>query len=115
MRGRVAITVVALAAASFPALSPKCWGQEQQQTENRRKVMNRVPPVYPELAKKMNVIGAVRVFAVVAPNGKVLRTEVVGGSPVLLKAAEDAISKWKWAAAPDETKELIEIRFKADQ
>jgi TonB family protein len=115
MRGWFAITVFAVAAGCIPALSVKCSGQEQQQIENKRKVMNRVAPAYPELAKKMNVIGAVRVVAVVAPNGRVLRTEVVGGSPVLLKAAEDAISKWKWAASPEETKELVEIRFKTDQ
>jgi hypothetical protein len=36
---------------------------------------------------------------------------VVGGSPVLAKAAVDAIEKWKWAPGPQETKELIELNF----
>jgi hypothetical protein len=35
----------------------------------------------------------------------------MGGSPVLVKAAVDAIEKWKWAPAPQETKELIELTF----
>ena len=32
--------------------------------------------------------------------------EPVGGSPVLLQAAEDAVYKWKFAAAAAESKEL---------
>jgi hypothetical protein len=47
----------------------------------------------------------------VAPNGKAKFTQVVGGSPVLAKAAVDAIEKWKWATGPQETKELIELNF----
>jgi outer membrane biosynthesis protein TonB len=51
------------------------------------------------------------VEAVITPNGKVKFTQVVGGSPVLAKAAVDAIEKWRWAPAPQETKELIELSF----
>jgi len=36
---------------------------------------------------------------------------VIGGSPVLSKAAVDAIDKWKWVAAPQETKEILEFNF----
>jgi len=62
----------------------------------------------------MNVVGTVRVVVVVAANGKVARTEVVGGSPLLAVAAVDAISKWKWIPASEETKEMIEIKFKPE-
>jgi membrane protein involved in colicin uptake len=51
------------------------------------------------------------VEVVVAPNGKVKSTHVIGGSPLLAKAAVDAIEKWKWVPAPQETKELIELNF----
>jgi hypothetical protein len=30
---------------------------------------------------------------------------------VLLKAAQDAVGNWKFAPGPDETQELIELRF----
>ena len=59
----------------------------------------------------MQISGTVRVEAVITPNGKVKFTQVVGGSPVLAKAAVDAIEKWRWAPAPQETKELIELSF----
>jgi TonB family protein len=83
----------------------------QEQSEVARKIVSRVIPVYPELANKMQIRGTVRVEAVVAPNGKVKFTQVIGGSPVLVKAAVDAIEKWKWGPAPQETKELIELNF----
>ena len=83
----------------------------QEQPEAKRKIVSNMPPVYPELARKMQISGTVRVEAVITPNGKVKFTQVVGGSPVLAKAAVDAIEKWRWAPALQETKELIELSF----
>jgi TonB family protein len=59
----------------------------------------------------MQIHGTVRVNVVIAPNGKVKLTQVVGGNPVLIKAAVDAIDKWRWAPASQETKELIQLDF----
>jgi TonB family protein len=83
----------------------------QEQPEAARKIASRVVPEYPELARKMQITGTVRVEVTVGPNGKSKFTQVVGGSPVLAKAAVDAIEKWKWAPGPQETKELIELNF----
>src|SRR5882724_11940610 len=83
----------------------------QQSSEGNRKIVNRVTPIYPELAKRMQIAGTVKVEATVAPNGKVKSTKVIGGSPVLSKAALDAIEAWKWAATPGESRELIELLF----
>lgn len=92
------------------AFSPS-FSLAQEQPEAKRKIVNKVVPVYPELASKMQIRGTVKVEVVVAPNGKVKSTAVIGGSPVLVKAAVDAIEKWKWAPAPQETKELLELNF----
>jgi len=83
----------------------------QEPSDVTRKIVSKVVPDYPELARKMQIIGTVRVEVTVAPNGKAKFTQVVGGSPVLAKAAVDAIEKWKWANGPQETKELIELNF----
>ena len=88
-----------------------CISCAQDQAPAARKVVSQVSPQYPDLAKKMRIRGTVRVEALVAPSGKVKLTQVMGGSPVLVKAAVDAIEKWKWAPAPQETKELIELTF----
>ena len=105
----VALGFVALSLGVI-VFSPS-FSRAQEQSEAKRKIVNRVVPVYPELASKMQITGTVRVEAMVAPNGKVKFTQVVGGSPVLAKAAVDAIEKWKWGPAPQETKELIELNF----
>ena len=58
----------------------------------------------------MNLGGTVRVVAVVASDGEVKSVEPVGGSPVLLKAAEDAVSKWKFAPGAD-SRDSVELHF----
>ena len=107
MRRRIAIVLVALSVGVvFQSFSPA-----QQQPEGTRKIVNRVIPVYPDIARKMQLSGTVRVEVVVAPDGKPKSTRPLGGSPLLVRAAVDAVGQWKWAAAPQETKELVELSF----
>ncbi|MGE5055693.1 MAG: energy transducer TonB [Acidobacteriota bacterium] len=83
-------------------------------TPSDRKVATRVAPVYPELAKKMHIHGVVRVEAIVRPNGSVKNTRVLGGSPVLVDAAADAVAKWKFVASQGETTEVVQLVFNAE-
>jgi TonB family protein len=76
-----------------------------------RKVAARVAPVYPELAKKMHIHGMVRVEAIVRPNGTVKSTRVLGGNPVLVDAAQDAVGKWKFEPSQSETTEVVQLSF----
>jgi TonB family protein len=76
-----------------------------------RKVTLHVPPAYPELAKKMHVQGTVKIEAVVRANGLVRATRVLGGNPVLIEAASDAVKKWKFEAGPNETTEVVQLSF----
>jgi outer membrane biosynthesis protein TonB len=59
----------------------------------------------------MNLRGSVKADALVEPNGVVKSVEVKGGHPVLVRAAQSAIYKWKWAPAAHETREPIEVKF----
>jgi len=106
-------TLAALIALSLGVIvfSPPCSLAQEEQSVGTRRIVDRVLPVYPDLARKMQMRGTVRVEVVVAPNGKVKSTHVIGGSPLLANAAVDAIEKWKWVPAPQETKELIELNF----
>jgi TonB family protein len=76
-----------------------------------RRVVRKASPQYPEIAKRMNIVGTVKVLAIVAPDGTVKSVQPMGGSPVLIQSASDAISKWKFAPAGAESKELIELHF----
>ena len=79
--------------------------------ESARKVVNRVAPEYPDVARTMNLKGNVRVEVVVGPSGAVKSVAIKGGHPVLAKSAENAVFKWKWESAARETRELVEIKF----
>jgi len=91
---------------------PVGFGQ-QNQTESNRRVMSRVTPHYPEIARNMHLEGIVKAEAVVDSSGKVKSIEVKGGHPLLVRAAEDAIQRWRWVPATRETRESIEVRFNA--
>src|SRR5437870_1691760 len=103
---------VLLLAGSFMLAKPSF--AQQAQVETQRKVINRVVPVYPDLARTMNVRGTVRLEAVVAPNGTLKEINVKGGHPVLVQAAQNALHKWKWEPAKEKTRQLIELRFNPD-
>jgi TonB family protein len=85
-------------------------GQDAQ-GEIVRRAKTRVQPVYPELARKMNLTGTVKVQVVVAPNGTVKDAKVVGGHPVLASAALDAIRKWRFEPAAMESSGTVDFKF----
>ncbi|MBZ5706155.1 MAG: energy transducer TonB [Acidobacteriia bacterium] len=109
MRRWTAIAV--LASCWVTLLSPTVSLAQQEQPETKRKVINRVVPLYPEMARTMNLRGNVKVEALVATNGTVKSVEIKGGHPLLVQAAENAIRKWKWEPAGHETREPIEVKF----
>jgi TonB family protein len=76
-----------------------------------RKVKNRVDPVYPELAKRNNIIGSARVELLVTPDGKVKDVKVLGGNPVLVQAVLTAVVKWKYEAAAEESTVIVKFDF----
>jgi len=80
-------------------------------TNSDRKVASRVSPVYPELAKKMHIHGVVKVEVIVRPNGSVKSTRVLGGNPVLVDAAQDAVGRWKFETAQGETTQVVQVSF----
>ena len=86
-----------------------------QQDELIRKVKYRVAPVYPDIARRMNITGVVKVSVVVAPNGSLKSSKVVGGHPLLASAALDALKKWKFEPAADESTGIVEFRFQTQE
>ena len=86
----------------------------QETADNPRKVLNRVTPRYPGLARTMNIKGSVKVEALIAPNGTVKSVDIKGGHPVLAQAAAEAVRQWKWEPAAHESRQMIEIKFNPD-
>lgn len=76
-----------------------------------RTVKSKVQPSYPELAKRMNVTGSVKVEVVVLPNGSVKSAKALGGHPLLIDAAVSAAKQFKYETATGETTETIVFNF----
>ncbi len=68
-------------------------------------------PEYPELARKLNIKGTVRVQLLIAPDGHVKNTKVLGGSPLLVQAVVEAVRKWKYEPASAESTEIVKFDF----
>lgn len=86
-----------------------------QSTATKRKVNHRIVPDYPPVARQMNITGKVKIEATVEPDGHVKSTHAVGGSPLLIQAAERALKDWKFEPGPKETTEVIEFDFTGQQ
>jgi TonB family protein len=67
------------------------------------KLEHAVPPEYPPLARLAHVQGDVSFTVIVDENGEVTDIKLLSGHPLLVKAAMDAVSQWKYmkpATAP---------------
>ena len=76
-----------------------------------RKVKTKVSPIYPEIARKMGISGTVKLELVVASSGAVKETKVIGGHPILVTAAVEAVKKWKFEPASAESTVMKEFKF----
>jgi len=76
-----------------------------------REVRKRVTPDYPELARRVNLTGKVKIEVVIAADGRVMSTHSLGGHPVLVEAAEKAIKQWRFAPAVDTTTQVVVLEF----
>jgi TonB family protein len=109
MRIRVFLITVALMALTTSLAA----AQSSAPPASERRIASRVAATYPELAKKMHIHGVVRVEAVVRPNGSVKSTRALGGNPVLVDAALDAVGKWKFESGQNETTEVVQLVFES--
>jgi TonB family protein len=110
MRMRYFLVLTALF-STFLASAGAAQDQPTTSTSlSSRRIIRQTAPAYPEAAKRINLSGTVKVIALVASDGAVKSVEPVGGSPVLIKAAQDAVSQWKYAPGT-ESREPVELHF----
>ena len=84
---------------------------EKVPSELARRVKSQVQPTYPELARRIKVKGTVKLMVTVGANGNVKATKVVGGHPLLVGASEDAVRRWKFEPAAEESTGIVEFTF----
>jgi TonB family protein len=108
MKKRIALALFAF--LSIQIFAPS-HAPAQEVSDIGRKIVARVMPQYPNLARSMRIEGTVRADVLVAANGKVTSIEVKGGHPLLVQAAQDALHQWKWEPASHESHVNVELKF----
>ncbi len=80
------------------------------------KLISKPSPIYPALAKMARIRGTVRLQAVVSRSGTIKDLQVLSGHPLLVKAALDAVQRWRYQPTllngnPVEVVTTIDVKF----
>ncbi len=80
------------------------------------KIISRVQPVYPAIARQARIQGTVRLHAIISKEGTIQQLEVVSGPPLLIQAATSAVRQWRYKPTllsdePVEVETYIDIIF----
>jgi TonB family protein len=79
--------------------------------EPHRAVITRTQPVYPELARRMHIVGTVILRVAILPDGTVSAAHVESGHALLRQAAQDAVQHWRFVADPSASVCIVAIAF----
>ena len=60
------------------------------------RMIHMVQPVYPTIAKQAHIQGTVVLHAIIAKGGPVQELQLLGGPPLLVRAAMDAVKQWRY-------------------
>jgi protein TonB len=100
-----------MSVAAVALLALGASAQQSNTDDGKRKIKNKTSPNYPELARRMNVSGKVKIEVIITPDGHVRSSRVIGGHPLLVQSCQDAVKEWKFLPAPEETTQIIEFDF----
>jgi protein TonB len=84
------------------------------------KILKRVIPVYPPLAKNARISGKVHLMSIIAKDGTIQKLEVLDGHPLLVGAALEAVRQWIYRPTllngePVDVMAPIEVNFTLTQ
>jgi protein TonB len=87
-----AVEVAPPAAVNPPPMAPKRIMVGGKVTMAR--LIHRVDPLYPPLARQMRVSGVVELVGVIATGGRIRELKLLRGNPLLAPAALEAVRQW---------------------
>ena len=105
--GRSILTAMAIGVLTFSQVAA-----QQTSEEGKRKVKSKINPVLPEIARRMNLTGRVKIELTIAPDGHVKNARALGGHPLLVQPCMEAVKEWKYETAPEESVQVVEFDFK---
>jgi TonB family protein len=109
----------------------KSWRELETQTQDAKgglhvsaetmgtRIVTKVDPIYPEVARRLGTQGLVVLDAVIAPDGSVKKLRPVSGPDVLVQSATAAVGSWKFepylsSGQPVEVETTIAVEFRLD-
>ena len=80
------------------------------------KLITKVDPVYPEMARQAQIQGVVKLSAIIDKDGRVANLQVNSGHPLLVPAAIDAVKQWRYQPTllngePVEVRTDLDVNF----
>jgi protein TonB len=83
-------------------------------------LIRKITPIYPPLAKQARIQGVVRFTAIIGKDGTIQNLQLVGGHPLLVEAARQAVTQWQYKPTllngePVEVVTQIEVNFTLSQ
>lgn len=80
------------------------------------KIIRRIIPYYPALARQVRVQGTVKLLGVISTEGRIERLQVLSGHPLLVPAAVEAVKQWTYrptllSGVPVEVMAPIDVNF----
>jgi TonB family protein len=94
------LTVLLLSILSVPPLHAE-----------ERTAIQRIPPIYPPMAKQLHITGSVKVIATVDAAGAVVKAESDSGNKMLAPSAIDAVKRWKFTTGPGTATVIVVVTF----
>jgi protein TonB len=124
----VAVLLLALTALGWWQWQ-KSWSELERQTQIGNdglrvsaetmgtRIVTKVDPIYPEVARRLGTQGLVVLDAVIAPDGSVKKLRPISGPDVLVQSATAAVGSWKFepylsSGKPVEVETTIAVEFR---
>jgi protein TonB len=84
------------------------------------KLIRKVMPIYPPLARTVRVSGVVHLIGTIAKDGTIRNLQLISGHPLLARAAAEAVEQWIYKPTllngePVEVIAPIEVNFTLSQ
>lgn len=84
------------------------------------RLLQKIQPIYPAPAKQLRIQGDVVLTALIARDGSIEGLRVLSGHPLLIRAALDAVSQWRYKpyilnGSATEVETTIKVTFRLEQ
>ena len=101
---------------SFPAPTPGVHRERVPNKIQQEKLIKRVTPTYPAVARRDRIDGTVRIVVLIGTDGKVRALQAISGPCLLAQAAVEAVRKWVYSplllnGKPAEVETTIDVIF----